>query len=304
MALSTQPLLDAVGKIRDMIVGENASGAFAHGMVIVDQNGAAVADAGTSLDARLAQFEREVLKTYGDTVSITEKAKSLHKFGENDDIDVGTETIWHVGGDEVLSTTDDITHFSSSDASDTEDIIIEGHTVVGTGVNSVFTFVTQVVTLAGQTKVALTTPLARVSRVVNDNGNDLLGVVYIYEDVSVTAGVPASGIHLQTHIGTNNSEKAATTMAGDTYMAITGITAGVKGGTSSNVDVEIQICQAGKTFITKHVLNVSGGQGDEDHAFDPCLIVKKNADIRLRATSDTNNIAVNGSFSGYLAEVQ
>ena len=37
--------------------------------------------------------------------------------------------------------------------------------------------------------------------------------------------------------------------------------------------------------------------------FDPYVIIPKNADMRVVATSDTNNVEVDASFQAYLASV-
>ena len=164
-------------------------------------------------DGRLVQGEREIQATYGDYVSIDKKAKSLIKFGKSADLSTnGLQTVWTVGGNEVYVSDNTIAYVSSSNALDVQEVTIEGHTITGTGFDQEFTFVVQNVTLNGQTPVALTTPLARTSRMYNNNGQELVGRVVVYENTTVVGGVPsdATKIHLDIPAGFQSSFKAAT----------------------------------------------------------------------------------------------
>jgi len=138
-------------------------------------------------DGRLVQSEREIQSTYGDVVSIDRKAKSLLKFGKSAELTANTlETVWTVGGNEAYISDDGITHISSSSASDTQEIRVEGHTISGDDL----TFVVQLVTLSGQTPVALNTGVARISRISNNSGTELVGRVVAYEDTATSNGLP------------------------------------------------------------------------------------------------------------------
>ena len=115
---------------------------------------------------------REAHGTYasalaGRRVDVPGKGKSLLKFGRN--LNMGTAgtraTVWDAGpANEVYvdDNTNPIDSISSSSGSDAIDVVVEGHTDDGTGAK---TFVVQTVTLTGQTRAALTTPLNRCSRV-------------------------------------------------------------------------------------------------------------------------------------------
>lgn len=257
----------------------------------------------------IGQAERVIKSTYGDTVSVAEKAKNLLKFGKNVDLDTGVkETIWATGGNETYVTTNVIDTISSSDAGDTQEVTIEGHTVSGAGASAQFTFVTQTATLNGQNKVVLDTPLARVSRLADNDNAPFAGDIYVYEDDTLTGGVPdtASKIHITVlgSIGDTQSFKAATTFSNTDYFICTGGFASVRRANTAVVDFVFEVRLPGKVFrpVSAITLNTAG-VGFAQVDFKPYVIVPKNADIRVVATSSANNVQADASFQGYLAKV-
>ena len=258
-------------------------------------------------DGKLVQAEREVQRTYGDVISIDKKAKSLIKFGKSGDLTAngGLETIWTVGGNETYVTGNTIAYISSSSASDTEEITIECHTVTGTGVNSVFAFVTQNVTLNGQTPVALSTPVARVSRIYNNGSSELVGRVVVYQNTSVSNGVPSdtTKIHIDIPTGFQQSFKSATTFSSSDYFILTGAYGSVSKKQAASVDFYLEERQAGKVFRQLGSFTASSDGGAFDIEFDPSIIIKKNSDVRFRADTSANNSVVFAIFKGYLASV-
>lgn len=109
----------------------------------------------------------------------------VDKFGENPLIDTGTtpEDIWEGGGTYSYDAdgTAPIVSLISDDIADTEPIQILGLDIDGNEVE-------QTITLTGTTRVALTTPLWRVYRMINVGSSDLVGTCYCYVG---TGGVPA-----------------------------------------------------------------------------------------------------------------
>lgn len=83
----------------------------------------------------------------------------------------------------VFPTTASIDTVSSSNAGDTQAIEI-------TGLDIDYNEVIQDVTLDGQNKVTLDTPLFRHNRVYNGSAVATLGDVYVYEDTAIVLGVP------------------------------------------------------------------------------------------------------------------
>ena len=256
-------------------------------------------------DGRLVQAEREIEALTGDRVSIDRKAKSLIKFGKSADLTADTlETVWTVGGNETYVTDNTIEYISSSSALDTQTIKLECHTVSGTGTDSKFTFLVQEVTLDGQNPVALDTPVARVSHAYNSNGTEIVGRVTVYENTTVVGGVPSdpSKIHIDIPQGLQGSFKGATTFSDSDYYVLTGGFGSVSKKQDANVDFYLEVREAGGVFIQRAAVSASTG-GPWDIDLDPAVIVPKNADVRIRADSGTNNAVVFGVFKGYLAKV-
>lgn len=317
---------------------------------------------------------------YGIEVSVEEKAKDLLKFGRNQAVGTAGATIMTLAGSETNETYVNrnlITHFASGSTSDTEKIVVEGHTVgddvsvssitqdsgtatvttssahgfevnewvyieganesgyngivkvdtvpstttftyeVASGTSSPATgtitvnsqkktFVSQTVTLAGQTKTALTTELARVTRAYVPSQNkatDLVGPIYIAEDVTFTSGVPQtdSAVHLIIRAGKNQSEKAATSLSDSDFWIVTSFRGSIlEKGTTPTADVEFQIREVGGVFREREDVSASTGTAGV-FPFGPYAIVPANADIRLFATASTNGTDVTGSIQGYLA---
>jgi len=254
-------------------------------------------------DGRLVQAEREIEATYGDRVSIDRKAKSLVKFGRS--AELGTtalETVWTVGGNEVYVTGNTISYISSSSASDTQQITIEGHTV---DANGDFTFSIQTVTLEGQDAVALGTDLARVSRAYNSDSTELVGRVVVYENATVVGGIPTdeTKIHIDIPQGFQQSFKAATTFSNEDYYLMTGFYGAVSAKQAGSVDFYVEIRDKGKVFLPKGCFTASSTGGAADISLDPAILVPKNADVRIRCETENNNVVVFGIFKGYLAKV-
>jgi hypothetical protein len=258
-------------------------------------------------DGRLVQGEREVFSTYGHRVSVDSKSKSLLKFGKSGNLSTtaGLQTVWSVNGNETYINDNLIDRVISSSTSDTQEVTIEGHTVEGAGVDAKFTFVVQTATLSGQAPVALTTPLARVSRVNNNSSTEIVGVVAVYQNSSVTGGVPtdATKIHIDIPLGFQQSFKAATTFSNTDYFFLTGCYGAVSQKQTAAADFYIELREVGKSFRQIACLTASSSGGSFNIEFDPAIIIPRNADVRVRCTTGTNNAVVFTNFRGYLAKV-
>lgn len=259
------------------------------------------------MDFGVTLAERTALQKYGDTISTIDRAETLLKFGKNEDLDASlSEMVWNQGGEEVYATSNTIDTISSSDSGDTQEVTIQGHTVSGVGASAEFTFVTQTATLSGQSKVPLATPLARVQRAINSNSTAFAGDFYIYEDTAISSGVPsdASKIHMKILAGETQSYKAAFTVAKDEYVIVTGGFASINKKTAATVDFELQTSPTAELFYpaSRITLN-SAGQSTVHIPFYPYALIPPNTDVRVFATSDTNNTEVSASLSGFYANI-
>jgi hypothetical protein len=247
-----------------------------------------------------------ILTDFGDTVSVEEKHKDLLKFGRSEQVQTGTKTTLMTlpAGtfNETYVSDNLITTVSSSSGSDTVEIAVEGHTIDGSGN---FTFVSQTITLTGQTQATLTTPLARCTRLYNNNSTDLVGNVYCYQDDTSTGGVPdtASKVHCEIRAGENNSEKAATTISNVDYWIVTALYADVLEKTAANAEIMFEIRRKGKVFREVTELSASTTSGGAYRELKPYIIVPKNADVRLRSLASANGTTVSGGIVGVLAVV-
>lgn len=240
-----------------------------------------------------------IYSDYGVRASVVQKSKDLLKFGRNPSCGTSYETVWNQGGNETLITTNSIDTVSSSNAGDTQAIVVEGHTLA----NDNFTFVVQSATLNGQNKVVLSTPLARCSRVYNNDSTDFAGDIYCYEDDTVVAGVPqtAAKIHAKAIAGDNSTQKCATTLSYRDYAIITAIEIGVFEKTSASADFALQIRRYGKTFRTVSRATCSNESGGIEFSFYPYIIVPANSDVRIVAAASGASIDVGAEFQSILA---
>jgi len=142
----------------------------------------------------------------------TPGASSVNQSGRNPAITTGEETIWTQGG--ILTYTDSSTpvvlKISSSDDTDTQ-----VYEVTGLGPNHIEQTIN--ITAVGQTETAITGTWIRVSKVKNLGATNNAGTVFIYEDDTVTAGVPdtATKIRATIGIGLNESELGFFTVPAD-----------------------------------------------------------------------------------------
>lgn len=252
---------------------------------------------------RIRWAESVIADVYGDNVSTDRRSKGLIKFGENVDIDTdGPELLWGGDGLEIYPTTNSIDTISSSSASDTEIVLIEGHTIDADGE---FTLVKQQATLNGQNKVVLDTPLARADTLENINGVDFTGSIYCYEDTAIVAGVPTDGtkLHLKATAGDEISLKCASTISKSDYFIVTGISMSIKRGGTATVDYQFQVREKGGVFITRFPFTVTSGGGGIHVPFDPPYIVPSNADFRMLCETTAINTQADAIVFGYLAKV-
>lgn len=244
---------------------------------------------------------QEVFQQFGDTVEVGRK--SLFKFGEHAALGTSRTTINYLGIDPVRPSTNSITHFSSTDAGDTQVLRVEGMTISG----SDLTFAVQNITLAGQTKTALATPLARVTRIANVaiGQTATAGDVYIYEDGTVTGGIPddLTTVGNLMNAADQSTLYSGTSTASTNYFLATTWKAHVARKTAAFVDLRFQIAPVGGIFRTVQT-STAARENSVIVTGNPVFIIPPNYDIRIVGTSSATNTDVHSSFDGIFADIQ
>jgi hypothetical protein len=256
-------------------------------------------------DPWIIHAQQIIFDTYGEVVTLENKNKDLLKFGRHEKVQTTLTTLMTLPAstyNETYVASNIITQAISTDAGDTEDVIIEGHTVVGSGVDAKYTFVVQELTLTGQDEVALDIPLARCSRVYNNDVTELAGVVSITEDGTFTVGgVPeaASEVHCQIRAGRQQSEKCATTIEDHNYWVITGWRADMLEKQATFGEIQIETRLPGKVFRPFVTAGVSDNHS-ADQVQVPYVIIPANTDVRMRAAVGANDKDMSGWLCGAL----
>lgn len=259
-------------------------------------------------DPWMSHALRQIEDQYDDRCIIG--PKSTLKFGRTDNADANTETtVMTLPGatqrHETYLSSNLIDSISSADGGDSQEIQIEGHTLDN---NGHFKAVAQTATLDGQNRVALTTAMARVARAVNRGSTDLTGPVYVFENDTLTGGVPntETKVHMMIAAGRNQSQKAALTFSNNEHGLITSFSAGVlRTGAAVSVDVQLQVREFNGVFREQFPIPVrSDGQPFRPHELRPFLVIPKNSDVRVTCISSANDVSVIANFNTLYATIQ
>lgn len=198
----------------------------------------------------------------------------VDKFGKNETITTGTdpEDIWEGGGVypyDAINTAP-IVSLASNDSGDTEVISIQGLDIDGN-------FVEQEITLSGTTRVALTTPLWRVYRMINMGDTSLDGMVFCYTGTGAVPSVGDSEVRAIIDDGNNQTLMCLYTIplgkVGFLYRGEIGIEdEGNAGALAEYARCQYKSRRVGKVFTVKKeaTLMVSTGNYVDDRVFpDP-----------------------------------
>ena len=198
----------------------------------------------------------------------------VHKFGKAPDFATsdGEVTVWDGAEDGaawelmryVYSTTDDIDSISSSDNGDTQNILIQG-------LDANWEEVTQIITLTGQTRAALTTPLIRVFRAFNADSTEFAGHVFVYVDGPLTTGIPNTNADIRVVIQPEHQQTLMalyTIPAGKTGYARSGYVSTAGASKASNYPSRVIGRGFGGVFRTIHTASISDtGSSSYQHTF-------------------------------------
>lgn len=237
----------------------------------------------------------------------------VDKFGSNPDVDTATvpETLWEFGGVyQWGNDTGETLYVSSSSALDTQLIEFYTYTIDGLGNWNLEVFEQ---TINGQTKTDLAppsgNPIVRIHRTENmaDAGGDIIGTVYVYQDTTVTAGVPDDLTKVLSGIinGANQSKQLTYTIptgyVGFLFRGEAGVTKAV--GTNE-ADFAYRSRRQGKVFKEKKDFGVmtDGSNFYVDVRTFPDPVPAK-VDLEMRVTNvSANNMAAWGTFDILLVE--
>ena len=194
---------------------------------------------------------------------------------------------------------------SSSSASDTGPIVVQGLDINGE-------LVTQTVTLAGQAQVSLSTPLWRCFRAYNDGdtttpviGGGFAGNIYIYENTTATDGVPDDLTKVRAFVsnGYNQTLMALYTIpAGKIGFLVWNRVGLVKKGTAGAI-LESWQRNFGKYFRIQDSGSLSN-VGTSTFAFSDQVVqvIPALTDIVVRGDVDTNDTGIAARFSLFLQD--
>jgi hypothetical protein len=248
-------------------------------------------------DSRIAFALREIYQTFNDKTRVDRK--SLHKFGGNPSVGTLLEPVNSWGEFEEYQASNIVLNMSSTDDNDSAMVTIE-YMYFDESDNLVFGSQTQ--TLTGQTPIALPVAACRWTRMFTSS--NVGGDVYIYRGTA-TNGQPnnLANVHCAIPAGSNQSQKAATSIAGSNYLILTYGWADTIRKSSSSVEVGFRIRQIGNDF---RVAPRRGASSDNSisYVFDPYIIIPPNSDVEVvaRAESGTDN-NVTAGFDGYFADI-
>lgn len=255
-----------------------------------------------SLTDKITRTENEMLGDYGRTFSVDLKRKQLDKFGKNPDLDTadGFVIVSQLGTNPTIPTSNIINTIVSTDVGDTQDVIVEGHYLDGSG-NLVFKV--QTVTLTGTTDATLSQALARATRMYVPDGGPVTGTVTL--DASSTATN-----YLQIAAGESQTQHCATSVSYRDAWFILNYGGAVLGTATAQVTFRLEhrplFDTSGTAYssptwrpLTKDF--VLAQNGSEQFPQETPIKVGPNTDVRLVASSSANNIVVTGYIDGYLA---
>ena len=233
------------------------------------------------------------------------KTSFIHKFGNAPDFDAtdGIVTVWDGADDAdigqmtyVYSTTDDIDSLSSSNAADTMQV-----EVIGLDAN--YEEVTQTINLTGQARVALTTNLLRVFRVVNTNSSDNAGHIYCYVNTTLSAGVPVDTTKVRAVMqpGNNQTLMAVYTIPANTTGYMRDWYASTAGANkNANYVVQLRARPENRVFQLKHISALSdNGTSAYQHKYEEPEVFPAKTDLEIRTSVTAAGATVASVSAGF-----
>lgn len=220
---------------------------------------------------------------------------TVEVIGYNGNVGSSLEDVWDQGGAYTDTTTAAIHYISSSSALDVTNVMV-------TYLDEDWMQQIIIVTLAGQTKTQIGTGelMMRVQVAKNDGAAAFVGDVYIYEDDTLTAGVPntATKIRGKLTIDHGRSVMAKWAIPADKTGFL--LSTLVSTALSKNTEMIFVIREFGKTYLTyQHLGIISDYIPDNSESYSR---IEPKSDMKCRAAAVGAGGAVNASFSLLLVD--
>lgn len=240
---------------------------------------------------------------YGTTEFLIDAARGvidavslIDSFAENPSVGAGPEDIWDGGGLYNFATAGGTWYVSSSDDADTQEV---EWMVLTEDSEGNWNLEIASATLQGQTKTELVpdsgNPIIRVSYGINRGSTDLAGTVYLYEDDTVTAGVPdtPSKIKAQINMGNNCTMMAIYTVpTGKTALFLQGhVCIGRDTGANpASAVFTLRSRPVGEVFSIKGKYEVMTTASNAwQYAFKGAILMQQKTDILIRCDEISNS---------------
>lgn len=237
----------------------------------------------------------ELMLPQGDMVGFT----YVHRSGVNKDIDENYETVWSVGGTYSNPSSATVMKISSSSSNDTS-AGTGARTVKVKGVDSNGDYVTETVTLNGQTAVNTTNSFKAVNelRVLTAGSNNAnQGIVYSGTG-TVSSGVPANKYNA-IPVDYNLSQSCFYRVPDSQTGYITGFFC----ETTKDKGFNAQICTANSSDVLWVEFELFTDRNKAYHKFNPYLKVDSGYTVEIRAKSDlTSDLEFGAGFSMILID--
>ena len=228
----------------------------------------------------------------------------VQKYGRNSDIDTATdpEDIWEYGGTYTFPTVAAINYISSSDNTDTQQITVQG-------LDADYNFQSITVDLVGQTKTQIGTEETwiRIFRAFNSDSTEFAGQVYVYEDDTVSGGIPQTASKVKATILAANQQ---------TYMAIYTVPAGKTAyllqkaysmndnNANTRALIDLRIREFGGVFRSKELDAIRNeGTSLYQATFSTPLTIPEKSDILIQCReTSTNDTDITAYFNLLLVD--
>jgi hypothetical protein len=215
----------------------------------------------------------------------------FRNIAENPDTALTTvQDVWDFPGADTYtySATADIDTVSSSGAGDTGNLVIYG-------LDANFEEVKQTVTLTGQTKVTLPTPLIRVNDMQYLTTIPTVGDIYCYVDGTITAGVPGTAADVRGYIavGNNRSKCSSFTVPAGKVAFMDAVTGGISRRQAATAEISYLLRTNGYEFINVLTLAFNSvGNNLNRFVLDTPFILDEKTDLKAASTADAAGAGV------------